>query len=139
MAHVKAGLPEAPNFIPAIKSTLGASGNSRTESVSNKSQVTVSTPEASKRNLTSESENLATAITFAEQPARSIAFLAIFARVGPIFPPAPRTRISPDNSEKSETKASPGSDKCASRERTSQNSGISMFICWCILVILYQL
>ena len=57
----------------------------------------VSTPRDSSRTRSLRLEKRETAITLPRLEPASSARLAIRARVGPIFPPAPRTRMSPES------------------------------------------
>src|SRR6516164_1441125 len=57
MAQVSHSWPVEPNFIPAMKTTLAASGSLASEARSSKSQRTVSTPQDSNRFSREEDEN----------------------------------------------------------------------------------
>src|SRR5262245_24264034 len=95
MAHVRASWPVEPNFMPAMNTTLGASGSRATASGSVRSQRIVSTPRASSAARASTEEKRDTPITRRSTPAACEARRAIRASVGPIFPATPSTRMSP--------------------------------------------
>src|SRR5256885_16882502 len=74
---------------------LGASGRAESDCGSSKSQRSVSTPHICDCDSNLEDEKRETPITRREDPAMSDALFAMRARVGPIFPPTPKTRMSP--------------------------------------------
>lgn len=108
MAQVAHSFPTVPNFFPAIKMIFSASGRCSTAPGASRSALIMSTPFWRSRSVTRGSVNRDTAITRLSAPAERIAFLASTQRVGPIFPPAPRTMISPSSPARSRTSAALG-------------------------------
>ena len=114
MAQVSAGLPEAPNFMAAMKTTLGSFGRASTARRCSRSQAMVSTPAFSRLARTAGSEKRATPTTRLSGAAR----LAMRASVGPILPATPRTRMSPGTLARSATSSGVGSLKQSSSSAT---------------------
>src|SRR5438477_5333605 len=114
IAHVVAGVPEVPNFCPAMKMTLGASGSTATASRSSKSQAMVSTPAAPSARATLGDENRDTAKTRRPSPTCAAARAAMRATVGPILPPAPRTTMSPGQLRNASTVSARGAESISS-------------------------
>src|SRR6266576_4199487 len=119
MAQVCDSCPVVPNFMPAIKTMLAASGRAESDFGSSKSPRTVSTPCACSCDSNRGEENRETPITRRETPAISDARFAMRARVGPIFPPTPKMTMSPSRAPSVSVAASVGS------LRSSSSSSIS--------------
>jgi len=110
IAHVVAGAPEVPNFCPAMKMTLGASGSAATASRSSKSQAMVSTPAAPSARATSGEENRDMAKTRRPSPTWARGRGAAGSRA---VPPAAPTRFA--SSCSSSTWSGAGSTSIAPR------------------------
>src|SRR4051812_23391286 len=95
MAQVRASLPVAPNFIPAIKMTFGASGRLAIAVSSSRSHWIVSIPWAFRFFSTAASLKRATPMIRRVVLVLALARCAMRARVGPIFPATPRITMSP--------------------------------------------
>src|SRR5690606_21863033 len=93
---------------------------------SSRSAFTTLTPASSSRLATASSEKRDTAITRAPLPAASSALRASIARLGPIFPPAPRSRRSPSTRRMSSTRRGEGSASFASSSATEANDIVSL-------------
>ncbi len=91
IAQVKAAFPAAPNLWPAMKTTFGERGSLSSAARSSRSQRMHSTPLFSSLSCNPSSLKRATPMTRRRGTAR----FAMRARVGPILPPTPSTRMSP--------------------------------------------
>ena len=105
-----------------MKITFGASGSAASAAGSSRSAVSVLTPWRSRRSRSVGSEKRETAMT---RRAGLRARRAMRARVGPIFPPAPRIRRSPGNRRRTSVTprwdgivALPGLPQSAGRDRS---------------------
>ena len=102
---------------------FGTCGSFFSSSSLSKSQAMVSIPSRSSSSLKLPLENLDTPITFFSIPAALTACMVKIAMLGPIFPPMPRSMISPSIFLMSSTNAVEGAKSFAS------NSFKSNFIC----------
>ena len=93
IAQVRSSRPLEPNLRPAMNTTFSIFGRRSISPRSSKSQAMHSTPQASSFSRSPGSVKRATPTTRLPGAAR----LARRARVGPILPPTPRTRISPES------------------------------------------
>src|SRR5262249_13538007 len=99
IAQVRYSEPLVPNFRAAMKITFGISGTLAKAPGLNRSHAIVSTPHFSRSQRMDSSENLDTATTRLLRPASRMARRTSFAKLGPIFPPAPRIRMSPSRAD----------------------------------------
>ena len=97
IAQVCDSFPVEPNFIPAMFTTFGTSGNRATVSSSKRSHAIVSTPTASSVARAWGYVNRETPITRRSTPAASDVRRSIRASDGPIFRATPSTTASPRN------------------------------------------
>src|SRR6516162_2262981 len=118
-----ANLPDAPN---AMYMTFGASGRLASDAGWSRSQLMVSMSQDCKRRGSCEEEKRETAMTRRGVAARSEALLAMRARVGPILPPAPRTRTSPGSRASARTVDSEG---LLRRSSSSSTPAIGFSLC----------
>src|SRR5438874_3631128 len=102
--------PVVPNFRAAMKITLGASGSPERAPGSSRLHEMVSMPHDSSISGRLGWEKRATAIIRFDPEAR----LARRARLGPIFPPAPRINRSPSSAAMAAVSASLGRDNSSS-------------------------
>src|SRR3984893_6753209 len=125
IAQVKSSDPVVPNFRAAMKITFRMSGNLERAPGCRRSTANVSMPSDARLARSGFSEKRATAMMFLRMPAFSAARWALRARLGPIFPPAPKISKSPSSCVMAAMSASDG------RDRISSSSGtdfISVFV-----------
>ena len=124
IAQVSGTSPVAPNLRLAMNTTLAALGRRSSASRSSKSADTASTPARASASRTPGSLKRATPITRLPSGA---ARLASRARVGPILPPTPSTRMSPCSVLRSATNAGDGvvmkSSSASTPSKRSGNAG----------------
>src|SRR5882724_733749 len=97
-----------------MKMTFGASGNFESAPGSRRSATRVSMPSGAKLSRRRLSENRATATILLRTPALSAALRARLAKLGPIFPPAPRMSKSPASRAIAAASASDGRERISS-------------------------
>jgi hypothetical protein len=93
--QVSDGASRVPNFCPAMKTTLGASGRASMASGSSKSARMTSIPIAASRAASSAFPHRETARMRRPSPSASAPRRSIAVSDGPIFPPAPTITTSP--------------------------------------------
>src|SRR5712691_8464425 len=115
IAQVSGRSPSAPNLRPAMNTTLANCGSRAAASRSMRSQAIVSMSRCASASRRPGSLKRATATTRFSGAARR----AIQASVGPILPPAPRTKISPSSRARSAMTPSLGRANNSSSAATS--------------------
>src|SRR6266567_8723739 len=114
--------------MPAMYTTLAASGRAANDFRSSRSHPTVSIPHSLSWSSRPGDENRDTPISRRLTHASSDALFAIRARVGPIFPATPRTMMSPSSCPSESTVASVGSLNRSSNSTTSRIEVFSLDI-----------
>jgi hypothetical protein len=89
------GAAAVPNFTPARKNTVGASGSAARAAGSQRSAARVATPWRSKSDVSCRVRKRDTASRSAVRPSGASARCSMRLRCRPSLPPAPRTRTGP--------------------------------------------